>query len=353
MRYSAVLVIASTMLWLDGCGGRSLSTGAGGVDGSRATGVVGAGGSFAVGGVVGTGGALATGGIIGTGGSLSPGTGGAGATLATGGAVGTGGGAAIGTGGADAALAAGGAVGGDGGVSSEVAAGTGGAVSSGGVVGTGGALASGGAVGAGDARATDSVVDSAAEAAVDERGGRNIRDLIPLDNTVAGWTVDRQHSRNGNGQPMIATTQQEAEALIDGAAAGFFVAPYTPNVFAYQVYVNSTLPAAPDGANLTLYILQMPSAEQATGLYRAVLTLSEYSMRAGTPEDWQPTTPALGTESRIEDTATEWWINFHKDVFYVEVKLSPSYGPPPDYIPGSIDTKQEALRFAQAVASRI
>jgi hypothetical protein len=183
--------------------------------------------------------------------------------------------------------------------------------------------------------------------------GKNILDLVPLDNGVSGWRVDRTGNPSGTGQPMTATTEQEAVALIDGGAEAFYMAPYTPRVFAWQNYVNSTLPAAPDGARLRLYVLQMPSADQAAGLYTAVLQLAEYSRKSGTPDDWQPTSPPVGAESRIQDTATSWWVNFHQDVFYVEVNLDPSYGPAPDYTPGNASTKAEAIRFAQAVAAAI
>jgi hypothetical protein len=99
---------------------------------------------------------------------------------------------------------------------------------------------------------------------------------------------------------------------------------------------------------LVVYIWAMPSADQASGLYTALLKESEYS------GDWeQPTSPPLGTESRIRDTNTAWWVNFHQDVFYVEVFLSPSYGPAPDYTPGNADLKAEALGFAKAIASKI
>jgi hypothetical protein len=47
-----------------------------------------------------------------------------------------------------------------------------------------------------------------------------------------------------------------------------------------------------------------------------------------------------------------WWINFHKDVFYVEVILDPACGPPPEFLPGNGETKAEALRFALAVAGQ-
>jgi hypothetical protein len=86
--------------------------------------------------------------------------------------------------------------------------------------------------------------------------------------------------------------------LIDGAAAPFYKAPYTPKEFLWQNYVNMTLPAAPPplGAHLILYILQMPSADQASGLYTALLQESEY-----TGHDWEPTSPpwARSRASRI------------------------------------------------------
>jgi hypothetical protein len=320
MRWLSVPVILSTMLSLGGCGDGSLSTG-----------------------VEGAGGGLSSGGAVGTGGVSSAGTGGAGAELAFGGVVGTGG--------ADVALSTGGVVGTDG-ASSAGETGVDGPLSSGGVVGTDGALSTGGIVGAVDAREGGTVADGAGEAAAGS--GKNILDLVPLDNTVSGWIVDQASNRAPGQRAMIATTEQEVEALIDGAAADFFMAPYTPKVFAWQNYVNRTLPAAPDGARLRLFILQMPSVEQAAGLYKALLQTSLYSRKVGSPDDWQdPTTPSMGTDSRIQDTGSEWWINFRRDVFYVEVSLDPSYGPPPDYIPSYAVTKQEALRFAQAVASRI
>jgi hypothetical protein len=180
-------------------------------------------------------------------------------------------------------------------------------------------------------------------------------DLVPLDNAVSGWTVDQDSSKTPGARAMTAATKTEAIDLIDGGAEPFFKAPFTPTLFVWQNYINSTLPAAPPptGAAVVLYIVQMPSADQASGLYAALLQESEYSGQKGTPDDWQPTSPPLGTESRIEDTRTAWWINFRQDVFYVEVMLSPSYGPPPDYRVSDPDLKQEALRFAQAVASKM
>jgi hypothetical protein len=173
--------------------------------------------------------------------------------------------------------------------------------------------------------------------------------LVPVDNAVSGWNIDTNSNKNKSAQPMVANTKDEAIGLIDGAAAPFYRDPFSAKKFVWQNYVNTSMPAAPapKGAGLIVYVYEMPSASQASGLYTALLQESEYS------GNWQPTSPPLGTESRIEDTNTAWWVNFHQDVFYVEVFLSPSYGPAPDYTPGNADLKAAALGFAKAIASKI
>ena len=185
-------------------------------------------------------------------------------------------------------------------------------------------------------------------------GQKNILDLVPRDNTVSGWTVDPNNPTTASVVAKTATTELDVEALIDGAAADFFADPYTPTNFAWQNYVNATLPDAPNGATLPLYIIELPSAEQAAGLYASLRSVSLYTRKVGTPDDWQdPSTPLVGTGSRIQNTGDTWWINFHKANFYVEVNLNPSQGPPPDYTPGNENTKQEAFKFAKFVADRI
>jgi hypothetical protein len=178
-------------------------------------------------------------------------------------------------------------------------------------------------------------------------------DLVPLDNTVSGWTVDPDNHKTAGKVAAIGVGETGTEALIDGGAENYFQEPNVPTTFVWQNYVNSTLSAAPDGATVKLYIFEMPSADQAKGIYTAILQRPSHAARTGMPGDWEPTTPPVGTESRIQDTASQWWVNFYKSVFYVEVLLDPSYGPPPDYTPANADTKQEAVRFAQVVASKI
>jgi hypothetical protein len=180
---------------------------------------------------------------------------------------------------------------------------------------------------------------------------KNLLELVPLNNDVSGWTVDPDNARTSGVRALTADSELGTELLIDGGAADLFMAPYKPKEFAYQNFVNATLRSAPDGAHVKLYILLMPSVEEAKGLYKGLLQASNYARKTGTPEDWQAPSPLVGDESRFQDTGSQWWVNFRKDVFYCEVSLDPSAGPAPDYTPGNNETKTEAIRFAQAIAS--
>ena len=148
-----------------------------------------------------------------------------------------------------------------------------------------------------------------------------------------------------------ATTQLGAENLIDGAASAFFTAPYSPQTFAWQNYLSTTVTdaPAPDYATVSLYILEMATAEQASGLYTSLLAAPLHSLETWT----DPSSPLIGTDSRVADTGDRWWINFYKGNCYVEVSLSPSYGPAPNYSSGDPNTKVAAMTFSQAVASKM
>ena len=177
-------------------------------------------------------------------------------------------------------------------------------------------------------------------------------DLFPRNNTIYGWTVDPTNSITTGKVAATATTELGAESLIDGASASFFTGPYSPRTFGWQNYVSTTVTdaPAPSYATASLYILQMATAEQASGLYTSLLTAASlYSGRT-----WiDPSSPLVGADSRIADTGDHWWINFYKSNCYVEVSLSPSYGPAPAYSPGDPNTKVAAIAFSQAVASRM
>ncbi len=182
-------------------------------------------------------------------------------------------------------------------------------------------------------------------------GGTSSKDpveLVPRSDAVPGWTVDPANSRTANLVAATGRTELDVEGLIDGGAENYFEEPNIPKMFLWQNYVNATFAAAPEGATVKLYIFEMPSSAQAKGIYTALLQKPNYAART-----WEATAPTVGTESRIQDTATQWWVNFYQGVFFVEVLLSPSFGPPPDYELGNAETKQEAVRFAQAISSKI
>jgi len=174
--------------------------------------------------------------------------------------------------------------------------------------------------------------------------------IVPKANEVANWTIDMDNNKTSGVAAATATTEKGVEDFIDGAAADFFNG-FTPTQFAWQNYVNTTLPVAdvPNGATVALYVLQMPDAAQASGLYASLASASLYVGKT-----WvDPSSPVIGSRSRMTDTGDHWWINFYKGNFYVEVNLFTSQGPAPDYTQGLASTKAAAIAFAQAVAAKI
>jgi hypothetical protein len=204
-------------------------------------------------------------------------------------------------------------------------------------------------------------ISAAATAALTGTATKSLNpvDLIPVDNSVSGWTIDP--SISGSKKPMIASTKDEGGALIDGGIEPYYADGFSPTQFLWQNYSNSHLPAAPadslnpQDATLALYVFRMPSAEQASGLYQNLLKFRAYTRGSTTTSNgWEdPTSPAVGSKSRIQDTGADWWINFQKNEYYVEVRLSPSNGPAPDFSSGNLDLKKEALLFAQVVAEKL
>ncbi len=181
-------------------------------------------------------------------------------------------------------------------------------------------------------------------------GSDFLNQFLP-NNKVLGWTIDPSNSVTTGKAAAVANTQSGVENLIDGASAGFFAEPFVPLTFAWQNYQSTTVTDAPgpDYATVSLYILQMASAEQASGLYTSLVTNPFYAGRAWS----EPSSPLVGTDSRIADTGDHWWVNFYKGNCYVEVSLSPSYGPAPDYTPSDASTKAAAMTLSQAVAGKM
>ena len=106
----------------------------------------------------------------------------------------------------------------------------------------------------------------------------------------------------------------------------------------------------PNGATASLYIFQMSSATDASGLYSALLTANLYAKYT----NWtDPSSPLVGTHSRIVDTGDHWWINFYKDNYYVEVSIGPSFAADSNFTPGDAATKAAAFTFASAIAAKL
>jgi hypothetical protein len=203
--------------------------------------------------------------------------------------------------------------------------------------------------------------DAGEEAGTADVGGtaKVFTDLFPRSGTVSGWTVDPE-SWAKDLPAATASTEAETEALIDGASQSFYTPPSTPQMFGVQYYRNKTVPDAPaDGAAVTLFILKMPSASQAIGLYSALRSTNLYSAwndtTAADPNSvWKdPSVPVVGDRCRIVNAGDTWWINFCKGVYYVEVRLTPSYGLPPDYQLNDANLKAAAFTFAASVANRL
>jgi hypothetical protein len=220
--------------------------------------------------------------------------------------------------------------------------------SSGGSGGAGGGGVGGGGAGGGGAGSGGTTGSGGSSATTD------ILSLVLRDNGVAGWTVDPSNSKTAGMVAATATDELSVEHLIDGASADFY-AIYSPTNFAWQNYVNATFTAAhvsssdfnfPTGAQVYVYILQLPTAADAAGLYASLIPTSLYVGKTFT----DPSSPLVGTGSRIADTGDHWWINAYKGNYYFEVSLGPSYSL--DFTPGDAVTKAEAFKFANAVAGK-
>jgi hypothetical protein len=168
--------------------------------------------------------------------------------------------------------------------------------------------------------------------------------IVPGDGTITGWVRNPSEPKVANKAAAIATTVTEAVDLIDGGADPWYAPPYTPNVFAWQNYMNTTV-NPPDGYTVKMYILQMPTAAQATALY-ASLVDGTHSLYTSTPEPFAEMSPAVGDASRIVNSGIDWWINFRKGAYYCEIFLG--YAEKTD-----MAGKQQAIDFVTAIAAKM
>ena len=196
--------------------------------------------------------------------------------------------------------------------------------------GTGGAVVGGSAAGG----------SGGSGAGGGQGGTAAVEAIIPADNAIAGWVRDPSEPKVANKIAAIATTQKQAVDLIDGGADPFYSASFTPNVFGWQNYMNSTV-NAPDGYTMTLYVLQLPAAAQATALYDSLVDGSHSLYATNT---WAETT--IGDKARITNSGTDWWINFRKGVYYCEVRLT--YAEKTDLV-----GQKQTSDFAAAVAAKM
>jgi hypothetical protein len=179
-----------------------------------------------------------------------------------------------------------------------------------------------------------------------------IEATIPKDDANGtGWKVDQTSSNVAAGKVAgIATSLDQASnstpgsLALDGSADPFY-ANSTPTYLALQNYVNTKLNLAgdPPGYSLKLLVLQMAGASEATALYASLVdgTHSLY-----TSNTWTDPSPAIGDASRITNSGTDWWVNFRKGVFYVEVRLT--YAESTD-----VAGKTAAVAFAKSVADKM
>jgi hypothetical protein len=192
-------------------------------------------------------------------------------------------------------------------------------------------------------------------------GGKTLLDVFPRSGQISGWNVDPASAKTKDIVAATGADEATVEGLIDGASADFFKSPSTPVEFGVQNYISTTVADAPvdgTGVKVKLYILQMPTAAQASVLYASLMSANLYSTWNNSGGDaegvWaDPSSPVVGDHSRVVDAGDTWWVNFYKGVYYAEVWLNPSYGPKPDLVLHDQKLKAAAFAFAKAVADKM
>jgi hypothetical protein len=104
-----------------------------------------------------------------------------------------------------------------------------------------------------DKTADSSDGSTAPPAAVD------VATLMPADNQVTGWTVNPAGTFT-QGQVVKLTTEQEATALIDGAAVPYYKPGYSAQVIAVNAYMSAEM-------TVDVFLVQMASDSACEQVY--------------------------------------------------------------------------------------
>jgi len=171
----------------------------------------------------------------------------------------------------------------------------------------------------------------AAVAQTDAPTAASIESLVPGANGVSGWLIDPSDTTTSSG-PAIARSEDEATALIDGAAAFFYSPDYSPTALALQNYVRGSY-------SLELELWQLASPANASRLYTDFLLSPLYANNT-----WA--TAAVGDAARIGNTGTSWWVNVLDRQYFISISLGTSF-------PEDTTGRAQAIAFAQAVVARI
>jgi hypothetical protein len=137
-----------------------------------------------------------------------------------------------------------------------------------------------------------------------------IESLVPRSNDIPEWTVDPSQKLTASVVAAIGKNATQAEALIDGSAAAFFMAPFTA-ILAWQNYIKNGV------YTVDLHLWEMPTAAQAKDIYSVLVT--KYPLYSNNA--WTPLTDT-GDEGRICNTGTTWWINVYKGKYFAEINLN-------------------------------
>lgn len=168
-----------------------------------------------------------------------------------------------------------------------------------------------------------------------------VRAIMPASNEVKDWVMDTSDTAMANG-PATATTMKGAVDLVDGGADSWWSSTFTPNVFGWQNYKNAVV-NPPDGYTLKVYVLQMPSAAQATALHEAMMD-GAHQLYTNPSVTWEDA--SVGDKARLANTLTDWWMNFRKGAYYCEMRLN--YSEKTDLV-----GKQQTIDFAKALAAKM